>query len=111
LPTVGETARGLRDRPLGKVAILAVVLLAALIVARSCGKTEAEISQDQAISIAREQITFDPNNVMIRLVKRGLNSKEFWAVSLSNKQPDGSLDRLTVVVIDADTGEVTEIQQ
>jgi hypothetical protein len=109
--TGDETARGLRDRPLGKVALLALILLAALLVARSCGKTEADVSQAQAIAIAKKHVDFDPNNVMIRLVKRGLNSKEFWAVSLSNKQADGSLANLTVVVIDADTGEVDEIQK
>ena len=111
MPTVSDTARTLRDRPLGRIAILALVLVAALLVARSCGKTETKVSQDEAIAIAKEEVAFEPNNVMVRLLKQGLQSKPFWAVSLSVKQPDGALDPLAVVTIDAITGEVTEIRR
>ena len=46
LGPTGETARGLRgrDRPLGRVVLLAAILVAALLVARSCGETAAELS-------------------------------------------------------------------
>lgn len=111
MPTVAEAARGLRDRPFGRLLILALVLVAALLVARSCGKTATKVSQEQAIAIAEEQVDFVPNNVMVRLLKRGLNSREYWAVSLSIKQPDGALADLTVVVVDGDTGKVTEIRR
>jgi hypothetical protein len=87
------------------------VLVAALLVARSCGSTETEVSQDEAIVIAKNAVAFEPNNVIIRFLKQGLQSKPFWAVSLSIEQPDGTLDRVTVVVVDATTGEVTEIRR
>ena len=111
MPTVSDTARTLRDRPLGRVAILALVLVAALLVARSCGKTETKVSQDEAIAIAKNAVDFEPNNVIIRFLKQGLQSKPFWAVSLSIKHPDGTLDPVVVVVVDATTGEVTEIRR
>jgi Peptidase propeptide and YPEB domain len=90
--------------------LLALVLVAALLVARSCGKTEAKVSQDDAIAIAEEQVDFEPNNVIIRLQKRGLRSDEFWLVGLGIKRPDGSYERATNVLIDADTGDVVGIE-
>jgi hypothetical protein len=54
----GETARGLRDRPLGKIALFAAVLVAAVLVSRTCGATEADVSQDEAVEIARTQVDF-----------------------------------------------------
>ncbi len=111
MPTVDDKARTFRDKPLGKVLILAVVLIAALVVARSCGKTETKVSQDQAIAIAKQEITFEPNHVMVRIMKQGLKSRPFWAVSMSIQQETGALDNLTVVVVDANTGEVTQIRR
>ena len=111
MPSVGGTGRALRDRPLGKALILIAVLVMAVLVSKSCGKTETKVSQDQAIAIAKEQVTFTPNNVMVRVLKRGFNSRPFWAVSLSVKLPDGQLENVTVVLIDASTGDVTEVRR
>jgi hypothetical protein len=106
-----ERARAFRDRPLGRLAILAVVLIVALLVAKTCGATETDISQEQAIVIARDAVDYTPNNEMVRLLKRGLSSEEFWAVSLSIKQSDGTLENVTVVVVDAHSGEIVEIRK
>lgn len=110
MPTAAGTARGLRDRPLGKIAILVAVLLAAFLVSRSCGATETTVSKDEAIAIAKRQIDYTPDRVQIRLLKRGLQQSEFWAVSLATVNPDKSLGRVTVVVLSARTGEVNEIR-
>lgn len=88
-----------------------VVLLVALLVSRSCGRTVTKVNQDQAIAIAKQQIDFTPNNVMVRILKRGFRSEPFWAVSLSQKQPDGQLANVTVVVVNATTGEISEIRK
>lgn len=106
-----DSARGFRDRPIGRLAILVAVLLAALLVTRTCGATETEITKEQAIKIARSAVDFEPNTEMVRLLKRGLDSEPFWAVSLSTKQSDQTLENVTVVVIDADTGEIAEIRR
>jgi hypothetical protein len=111
LPTDAGTARGLSDRPLGKVAIVLAVLLAAFIVSKSCGAVGDEISQEQAVAIAREQIDYEPERVMVRLLKRGLKSRPYWAVSLATFTDTGALERATVVVVDARTGEVGEIRR
>jgi hypothetical protein len=106
----GETTRGFRDRRLGRVLIFAGVLLAALLVSKSCGKTEAEVGQDRAIAIAKQQVDFEPNRVTIRLVKQGLRQKELWLVGLGQRREDGSYVVATNVMLDADTGEVLEIR-
>lgn len=106
--TDAPTARGLRDSPLGKAAILVAVLLVALLVARSCGSRETEISKEEAVEIARGEIDYEPDRVMTRFVPRGADSRPNWAVSLSIVGEGGRLERITVVVVDGRTGEVVE---
>ncbi len=106
--TDAPSARGLRDRPLGKAAILVAVLVAAFIVMQSCGSRESEISKEEAVEIARGKIEYEPDRVMTRFVPRGVHSRPNWAVSLSTLGADGSLERITVVVVDGRTGEVVE---
>lgn len=110
MPTVGETARGLRDTAWGKAVILAVILVAALLVARSCGKTDPKVSQEQAIAIAKAEVPFEPNDVIIRLQKRGLRQGIFWLVGLGIKRPDGSYEKATNVLVDGETGDVAGVQ-
>jgi hypothetical protein len=87
------------------------VLVAAFLVSKSCGAVGDEISQEQAVTIAREEIDYEPVRVMVRLLKRGLKSRPYWAVSLATVADTGALERVTVVVVDAKTGEVSEIRR
>jgi len=91
--------------------ILAAVLLVALLVAKTCGSTETKLGQDEAVAIARQAVTFEPNLVQVRFIKRGFQSRPYWAVSLSQRQPDGRLENVTVIVIDATTGDITEVRK
>ena len=100
--------RGLRDRPLGKALALLVVLVAAFFVAQSCGSSKGEISKDEAIAIAREEISWDYEDVQIRNVAQGVPQQRVWAVSFYNGEPT-SPERTTVVEVDAQTGEVIEV--
>ena len=109
-PTTAGTARGLRDRPLGKVALLLAVLLVAFLVSRSCGATETRLDKDEAIELAKREVPYSPDRVQVRYLKRGLKSRGFWAVSLSTVRDDGSLDKVRVVVLDAQTGDVAEVR-
>ena len=110
MPGGAGTARGLRDSPLGKIAILVAILAAALLVAKSCGKTDPELSKEEAIAVAKDAIEFQPECVFVRLIKRGFQSRETWAVSLSKPSgPDTSL--VNVVQVDGDTGQVVEVKQ
>jgi len=111
LPTDAGTRRALRDRPLGKAALLLAVLVAALLVSRSCGSSETQVSTERAAEIARGVIDYEPDRVQVRYLKRGFQSRGFWAVSLSTVDEVGSYDRTTVVVVNAQTGDVIEIQR
>jgi hypothetical protein len=82
-----------------------------VLVARSCGRVETDIKREQAVEIARGEISYEPNLVQVRLLKRGLNSRPVWIVSLSQEQADGTLRNITVVVVDARSGEIEEIRR
>ena len=88
------------------------VLLLALLVARACTQTGNEISQEEAVEIARQQIDYEPERTVVRLIRRGVpQSRPFWAVSLSTVDAEGRLERTTVVVVDANTKEVAEVRE
>jgi hypothetical protein len=110
LHTVAGRARGLRDRPLGKVALLVAVLAVAYIASQSCASRDTEISKEEAVEIARNEVDFEPDRVMTRFIPRGIKSRPNWAVSLSTVGAGGRLDRATVVVVDGRTGVIVEIR-
>ena len=104
--------RGLRDHPLGKLLLLLVVLVAALVVARTCGSTGRQVSQGQAIEIAKENAAFEPcpqqQCVQIRYIQRGIPVRGYWAVVLSDELDDeGQPNRIERFLIDVRTGDVS----
>jgi hypothetical protein len=107
-PTDAGTRRGLRDRPLGRVAILVALLLVALLVARTCGSTQPNVSSEEAEEIAREQIDFDAPNIQIRNVPRGVNRRA-WIVDLYTGTPSNP-GRCRQVEVNADSGEVIAVR-
>ena len=100
----------LRDRALFKVGAVLVVLLAAFLVSRSCGRVGDEISQDQAVEIAKGRIDFDPQHFQVRLFKKGIDSHPYWGVSLYNG-PRTQPTRCRVVQVDAVTGRIAAISR
>ena len=104
--------RGLRDHPLGKLLLFALVLLAALVVARTCGSNDKEISQEKAIEIAKENASFEPcpqvQCVQIRYVPRGIPVQGYWGVVLSDElDADGQPNRTETFLINVSTGDVS----
>jgi Peptidase propeptide and YPEB domain len=88
------------------------VLVAAFVVAQTCQKDQVRVSKEQAIETARQQVSFKPERTQVRLLRQGLNSKPFWIVSLSIPgERENSFRRLATVRIDANTGEVTEVNK
>jgi uncharacterized membrane protein YkoI len=90
--------------------MLAVVLVAALLVARTCGSSEPTVSQEEAIEIAKRQVNFDPREVQIRNVPRGIEGRRSWAVSLYT----GTVSRpgtCRVVEVDARSGSVVQVRR
>jgi hypothetical protein len=109
--TGAGSTRALRDRPLGKVAILVAILLAAFLVSRSCGSSGAEIDQERAVEIARGELDFRPECVQVRFVRRGIQARSFWAVSLWTLDARGQFEQVTLVMVDARTGSVAQVNR
>jgi hypothetical protein len=85
-----------------------VLVLLIVFVARSCQQAQVRVSQERAIAVARRQVDFRPTRMQIRLVRQGINSHPYWAVSLS--VPKGTdFSELTVVRVDANTGAVATV--
>lgn len=110
-PTDDSSRRGLRDTPWGKAGLLLLVLALAFVVARTCGSSKPEeVTQEEAIEIAREAVDYEPDRVLVRVVRRGVPARSYWAVSLQRLEGT-EIDRLTVVVVDGTTGEIAEIRR
>jgi len=80
------------------------------VVARTCGSNNREISQDEAIEIAKESASFEPcpqlQCVQIRYVPRGIPVRGYWGVVLSDTlDSDGQPNRIESFLIDVQTGE------
>ncbi|HZG49255.1 MAG TPA: PepSY domain-containing protein [Thermoleophilaceae bacterium] len=85
----------------------------AFVAAQTCQKDQVRVSKEQAIATAERRIDFEPTRTQIRLLRQGLNSKPNWIVSMSVPIGEIESDRfseLAVVRIDANTGEVLDVQ-
>ena len=89
------------------VALIAIALL----VARVLDRGGARVSEERAVAVARPYVEFTPEGHNIRLVRRGIPPRPFWAVSFWIKDATGDPTRVTVVVVNAETGDVTEVRK
>jgi hypothetical protein len=90
------------------VALFAVTIFAA----QSCQQSQVRLSKERAIATARPQAGFAPQRTQVRLVRQGLNSHPFWAVSFSVPAPSGDgYTHLTTVRVDANTGKVAAVNR
>jgi hypothetical protein len=89
------------------VALVAV----ALVLARVLHHGGARISEERAVEAARPYAGFTPEGHNIRLVRRGIPPRPFWAVSFWIKNSSGDATRVTIVLVNADTGDVTEVRK
>lgn len=89
------------------VALIAVGLLLTRVLDRS----GARVSEERAVEVARPYAGFTPEGHNIRLVRRGIPPKPFWAISFWIKNASGDPTRVTVVLVNADTGDVTEVRK
>jgi hypothetical protein len=80
------------------------VLALALLALKTCAANDEEVSFEEAEAIAREQVDFEPEQVVVKAVKRGLDSHLYWAVSLSSTNALGIRVNCATVEVDAETG-------
>jgi hypothetical protein len=85
--------------------MLLAVLLLAILATKTCASRDEEISFEEAEAIARDEVEFVPEKVLVRGVSRGLDAHLFWAVSLSTENAAGVREECATVLVDAETGE------
>jgi hypothetical protein len=90
------------------MALLIVVGLALVHFANPGGKN---VSKEQAVAIARKHIDFKPTDYQIRYIRRGIPPHGYWVVSYYIQKPGQGYERVTVVLIDAASGKVTEVRR
>jgi hypothetical protein len=110
-PGEAKPRRGLRDHPAGKLLLLGLVLVAALLVARTCGSADKNVSQEEAFEIAKANADFEPcpelQCMRIRYVQRGIPVRGFWLVGLTDTlDAEAETARTQNFLIDVSTGEV-----
>ena len=106
-----ERRRTPRVRIEPRLVALLLLLPLTFLASRSCGDTHHDITQSRAVAIAKKQVTYRPDGENVRFVRRGIPSTAYWAVSVWRRGADGSHENVTVVVIDARTGHVTQINR
>jgi hypothetical protein len=86
--------------------MLLVVFLLAFLATKTCAARDDEVSFEEAETIAREEVDFEPEAVVVRPVQRGgLNPYLVWAVSLSTTNAAGFRVECATVEVVAATGE------
>jgi hypothetical protein len=104
-PADGTRRKDLRDGLWGRALILGVLLVITLLVSKTCASNQNEISQQEAVAIAKQHVDFTPDDYQIRYVPQGVPPVYFWAVSLYNER-NGQPTRVQVVLVNATTGAV-----
>jgi hypothetical protein len=82
-----------------------VVFLLAFLALKTCASHDEEVSYQEAEQIARDEVDFEPDKVLVRGVQRGLDAHLFWAVSLSTQNAAGVREECATVLVDAESGE------
>jgi hypothetical protein len=90
---------------------MVAIVVIGLVLTRVLDRGGARVSEERAVEIARPHVDFTPKGHNIRLVRRGIPPRPFWAVSFWIRNQAGELTRVTVVLVNADTGEVTSVRR
>jgi hypothetical protein len=86
-------------------------LVFGLILVNVLGQGVPNVNKQRAVAIAGARADFSPTGHQVRLVRRGIPPRAFWVVSLYTRQKNGDYDRVTVVLVDANTGKVSEVRR
>ncbi len=81
--------------------------------ARTCGSSNQEVSQEEAVEIATEQAGFEPcaetGCVVVRALRQGIPSRLYWVVGLAESiDEDGRAVGTKTFLVDVTTGDATE---
>jgi hypothetical protein len=94
-----------------RVAFMVALLTAGFVLVKVAGHNGARVGKDDALAIARQKVDFEPTGYQIRFIRRGIPSRGFWVASFYIQKETGGYSRVTVVLVDAATGKVTEVRK
>jgi len=90
---------------------MVALLVLGLVLTRVLGRTDTRVSKEDAIAVARPKVDFKPQGHNIRLVRRGIPPKPFWIISFWIRKGGGGYSRITVVLVDANSGRVVQVRR
>ncbi len=108
--TVTEKPRDLRDSPFFRIGLLVAILALAFLFARGCQEETRPVSSEEAVELARAEVSFTPDRHQVRFVQQGIPARGYWGVSFVELGPDGAPAKVEVFLVDARTGDVTRSQ-
>jgi hypothetical protein len=82
-----------------------------LVLVNVLGSGKPHVSKERAVAIARPRIDFKPQDHQIRFVRQGIPPRGYWVVSFFIRRQSGGYKRVTVVLVDAETGRVTQVRR
>ena len=82
-----------------------------LVLTRVLGKTTPKVSKDDAVAVARPNVDFKPQGYNIRLLRQGIPPRPVWAVSFWIRKAGGGFSRITIVLVDANSGQITQVRR
>jgi hypothetical protein len=94
-----------------RVLFMAGLIALGLVLVNVVNRGGPAVSKDEAVRIARPQIDFVPQDHQIRFIRRGIPTRPYWVVSFYIRKDGGGYKRVTVVVVDAGNGRVTEVRK
>jgi hypothetical protein len=94
-----------------RVAFMVALLALGLVLTRVLGRTDTKVSKDDAIAVARPKVDFKPQGYNIRLVRQGIPPRPVWAVSFWIRKAGGGFSRITIVLVDANSGRVMQVRR
>ena len=89
-----------------------VALLAlGLVLTRVLGRTTPKVSKADAVAVARPKVDFKPQGYNIRLLRQGIPPRPVWAVSFWIRKAGGGYSKITLVLVDANSGRVMQVRR
>jgi hypothetical protein len=90
---------------------MVALLVLGLVLTRVFGRTNTKVSKQEAIEVALPKVDFKPQGHNIRLVRRGIPPRPFWIISFWIRKASGGYSRVTVVLVDANSGRVVQVRR
>jgi hypothetical protein len=94
-----------------RVAFMVALIALGLVLTRVLGRTDTKVSKDDAIAVARPKVDFKPQGYNIRLVRQGIPPRPVWAISFWIRKAGGGFSRITIVLVDANSGRVMQVRR